>query len=40
MPNKGLRKMQAKPLLNITKQFKQNHEHNLNFNTVIAIIRR
>jgi hypothetical protein len=22
MPNKGLRKMQAKPLLNITKQFK------------------
>jgi hypothetical protein len=41
MPNKGLRKMQAKPLLNITKQFKTKIMSTIsNFvNTVIAIIK-
>jgi hypothetical protein len=40
MPNKGLRKMQAKPLLNITKQFKTKSWAQFQIsNTVIAIIK-
>jgi hypothetical protein len=41
MPNKGLRKCMAKPLLNITKQFKTKIMSTIsNFvNTVIAIIK-
>jgi hypothetical protein len=40
MPNKGLRKMQAKPLLNITKTKKKIMSTISNFvNTVIAIIK-
>jgi hypothetical protein len=41
MPNKGLRKMQAKPLLNIKNNLKQKIMSTIsNFvNTVIAIIK-